>query len=116
MQWLPHVAQIIQEKEKMPEDCLKQLTIPLHKIGSFHVCDNFRVIVGVLIRPSFSGSWLGKQGNSTPLSTLCLWISVKMDLVNLEALWEMLEANYLLPGKLMCILRALHKGTVPRGQ
>ena len=44
VQWLTHLARIVWEKEKVPEDWVKQLTIPLHKKGPFHDCDNFRGI------------------------------------------------------------------------
>ena len=44
MQWLMHLAQIVWEKERVPEDWVKQLIIPLHKKWLFHDCDKFRGI------------------------------------------------------------------------
>ena len=34
----------IWEEEKVPDDWVKQLTVPLHKKGSLKECDNFRGI------------------------------------------------------------------------
>ena len=31
VRWLLHLATVVWEEEKVPEDCMKQLTIPLHK-------------------------------------------------------------------------------------
>ena len=43
MQWLVHLACIIWE-EKVLNDWVKQLTVPMHKKGSLKECDNFRGI------------------------------------------------------------------------
>ena len=43
-QWLVHLARIVWEEEKVSEDWVKQLTVPLHKKGSVKVCDNYRGI------------------------------------------------------------------------
>ena len=39
VQWLLHLARVIWEEEKVPEDLLKQLKVPLHKKGSLKECD-----------------------------------------------------------------------------
>ena len=45
VQWLTQLAVIsIWQSESVPEDCVKQLTIPLHKKGAHDHCDNFRGI------------------------------------------------------------------------
>ena len=38
LQWLLHLAHIIWEEEKVPEDWLKSWTVPLHKKGSLKKC------------------------------------------------------------------------------
>ena len=43
--WLVHLVWIILENEKVLQDWVKKLTIPLHKKGTFHDCDNFRGVV-----------------------------------------------------------------------
>ena len=44
VQWLVSLASSVWESEKIPEDWVKQLTIPLHKKGSYQECDNYRGI------------------------------------------------------------------------
>ena len=44
VQWLTHLAKAVWEEEKVPEDWVKKLTIPLHEKDSFDECDNFRGI------------------------------------------------------------------------
>ena len=44
VQWLLHLATVVWEEERVPEDWVKQLTIPLHKKGSMQDCDNYRGI------------------------------------------------------------------------
>jgi len=44
VQWLSSLASVVWEQEKVPEDWTKQLTIPLHKKGSYQDCDNYRGI------------------------------------------------------------------------
>ena len=44
VQWLLHFARVTWEEEKVLEDWLKQLTVPLHKKGSLKECDNYRGI------------------------------------------------------------------------
>ena len=44
VQWLLHLATAVCEEERVPEDWVKQLTIPLHKKGSLQDRDNYRGI------------------------------------------------------------------------
>ena len=44
VQWLTQLAVSIWQSESVPEDWVKQLTIPLHKKGAHDHCDNFRSI------------------------------------------------------------------------
>ena len=44
VQWLLHLATAVWEKERVPEDWVKQLTIPLHKKGCVQDCDNYKGI------------------------------------------------------------------------
>ena len=44
VQWLTQLAVSIWQSESVPEDWVKQLTIPLHKNGAHDHCDNFRGI------------------------------------------------------------------------
>ena len=44
VRWLLHLATVVWEEERVPEDWVKQLTIPLHKKGSMQDCDNYRGI------------------------------------------------------------------------
>ena len=40
VQWLMQLARIAGEEEKVPDDWVKQLTVPLHKKGFVKVCYN----------------------------------------------------------------------------
>ena len=44
VQWLLNLVSVVWQEESVPEDWTKQLTIPLHKKGSFQDCDNYRGI------------------------------------------------------------------------
>ena len=44
VQWLVSLTSSVWESEKIPEDWVKQLTIPLHKKESYQECDNYRGI------------------------------------------------------------------------
>ena len=44
VQWLLNLVSVVWQEESVPEDWTKQLTIPLHKKGSFQDCDNYRCI------------------------------------------------------------------------
>ena len=45
VQWLLHLATAAWEEERVPEDWVKQLTIPLHKKGSAQDYDNYEVLL-----------------------------------------------------------------------
>ena len=44
VQSLAHLASLVWDSESVPEDWLRQLTVPLHKKGSTQDCDNYRGI------------------------------------------------------------------------
>ena len=44
VQWLVDLASITWEEEEVPDDWVKQLTVPMHKKGSSKVCGNYRGI------------------------------------------------------------------------
>ena len=44
VQWLTQLSQLVWLREEVPVDWRTQLTIPLHKKGSYDDCDNFRGI------------------------------------------------------------------------
>ena len=44
VQWLTQLSQLVWLREEVPVDWRTQLTIPLHKKGSYDGCDNFRGI------------------------------------------------------------------------
>ena len=44
VQCLAHLASMVWESETVPEDWLRQLTVPLHKKGPIQDCDNYRGI------------------------------------------------------------------------
>ena len=46
VQWLVDLAPITWEEEEVPDDWVKQLTVPMNKKGSLKVCvcDNYRGI------------------------------------------------------------------------
>ena len=42
--WLTRLSCRVWHSEKVPDDWLKQIVVPLHKKGAYDVCDNFRGI------------------------------------------------------------------------
>ena len=49
VQWLLKLVSVAWQEESVPEDWTKQLTIPLHKKGSYQDCDNYRGIALLIV-------------------------------------------------------------------
>ena len=152
VQWLTqlHVAVSIWQSESVPEDWVKQLTIPLHKKGAHDHCDNFRGIAllsipgkifcrviqkrlaergNQLLRESQCGFRKGRgcidqvfslrvlaekaREYNTPLYMYLCFVDLRKayDSVSRDALWVVLQKRYQVPGKLLRILKALHRDT-----
>ena len=74
-------------------------------------CGSVRAVV-VLTRCSLSGSWQTKAREfRTSIYLAFVDLRKAHDSMNREALWAVLQGRYLLPEKLIKILRVLHQGT-----